>query len=172
MDTFSAADTLRRIGGLYRVNGMGAGLLTGAALGTGRSVHLIAKQGDPVEKTVKRPQGTEIPAEGTIAPKGQNKDGDEQKHLPAEQKAEACTERLIGGDQRDAGHQCSRRTDVFAEPRIPLAACAGDQRRKQKDKQNENHIFQVFQYPVAGQYLSLLKEWDFVEEILYPAEGT
>ena len=133
-------------------------------------VYLYLKEGHPVEQCVKRPQGTEPLAEGTVEYHAQHDHRQQDTEFPCKQASQRRPDAGIGKGQRDGTLQHALWAEVFTKERITHAYIVHKERRQQEDHHQQYSVLEI------GQGLEFLcgelLRRDFMQQFLKPAEGT
>ena len=144
---------------------------TEAALGALGFLNTHTKEGNLVEQTIQTAQGAQKPAEEPEDEDAAQEDADHQQELPGEQGTQhgEITGVDLVGKEADTAFQSAGRTDVLAESgqgNVPESIHDGDD----KDKEHQNHIFQIRQQPGDGSLLHL-RRGDLIQQLLNQTKG-
>ena len=133
-------------------------------------IHLHLEEGHPVEQRVERAQRAEPLAERSVEQYAQRNHRQQDAEFPCKQLAQRRPDAGIGKGQRDGSLQHALGAEVFAEERVAHAHIVHKERRQQENHHQQDSVFQVCQrlQPLCGKLL----RWDFMQQLLKPAEGT
>lgn len=166
----AAPYTLRGAGNFPRGKPHRAGLFAGGAGDAALLFPVYLHKAETVEPAVDGSQGTKILAKRAVNLDGEKQDHEQYPQLPRKQGPKLPADLPVGGKEGDCAEQGSGGTQILAERRN-LGETPEQEQGAQSHQTYQDQIFAVFQDMVQGQPLPFAENGNFMQKILYQAEG-